>query len=112
MTETALPNATDVLHRAAEVIERDGWIQRCTMTDDGVCAYGGLIRATKELLGLPAHTKQRTWPAEAERVYNEAADRLRLHINYPFLSDWNDKPERTQGQVVAAMRQAAKDAGS
>lgn len=49
--------------------------------------------------------------AECDRTYADyepATEALLKHLNVPTIAVWNDKDERTQDEVVAALREAAK----
>lgn len=103
-----------VLDRAAALCER-GWTQgtaaryddgspaECYRDNDAVCwcAIGAISRASYETEG------------EARVLYN--ASELALIewsvsavSGYNSITAWNDAPERTQAEVVAALREAAR----
>lgn len=92
-TETVVSPA-DVLNRAADLIEEKGLAKRVFAAADGShCAWGAMLEAGYALGELSL----------------EAAETLMLAVvprgeSIPF---WNDRPERTQAQVVAKLREAA-----
>lgn len=96
----------DVLNRAADLIERDGWCQRRYRGQDGEhCVSDALIRAAG--MGEPGDTGQQ---ARVMTLYCEASDALRAKVRRKNLPRWNDAPGRTQAEVVAALRAAAERA--
>lgn len=103
MTETLLPSV--VLDRAADLIEPEGaWTQR----------YFARVEPGGNCIG-PRETAAKCWCAFGA-ILNivgsawEAEDRaipfLRA-ITREGIDHWNDAPERTQPEVVAALRKAA-----
>lgn len=103
MTDTPLCVA-DVLERAADLIEPEGkWTQQIyARTEDGrstdvqdpeaicFCMAGALARVAGDFNERFISAKQ---------VVGNILDR--------GMADWNDAPERTQPEVVAALRRAA-----
>lgn len=89
-----MSSAADVLERAAELLERDGWCQRQLHHCDGSrCVRGAIIDAALEVGegSLP--------PSEW----------LRRHLGAKrSLPEWNDDPGRTADEVIAKLREAAK----
>lgn len=99
---------SDVLEAAANLLEKPGaWTQGVFarnakgvvvgFRDDSAtcfCAAGAIYRSAKSnALGDPAINLLNTWAR-------------RRHFEH--LAKWNDAPERTQAEVVAALRQAAR----
>lgn len=82
-----------LLEEAAENIKEYGWVQQ-TMgsTKKGFCAVGAV-----------EHCPQR-YTRGAARAYIHLVDATKSSV----LSAWNDKPERTKRQVLAAFAKAAK----
>lgn len=77
---------------AATVLEEDGWTQRRVFDENGYCALGALYRANHcSIFGDD---------------FDRAAVALRAHTD-DVISAWNDAPERTKEEVVAALRKAA-----
>lgn len=100
-----LPEATPVvapvdgvglqLLKAAQIIRERGWCQRVGREADGrVCALGAIAEATRHTI--------------VEVIMcSPVAARLRKHISGRTISDWNDEPGRTAGDVIAALETAA-----
>lgn len=83
---------------AAEYIRIHGWCQGRPSDSMGRVCVMGALHATK-LFGM--HT------------YAEAANRLAWHLrfpNYGYVAGWNDNPDRTKEEVIAAMEAAARGA--
>lgn len=79
------------LVRAAQKVEA-GWCQGEMSTPDGrVCIYGAIEAVAGD-------------PFLAVRMIR----RVREVVGRDFLGVWNDEPERTQQDVVRALRQAAR----
>lgn len=93
--EGGVLGVADVLDRAADEIEARGWHQGDWIEDDTgcVCAEGALYFAGAS--------------AKLVAVSISPTGKLfRDHIGESIV-DWNDAPERTQAEVVAALRSAA-----
>lgn len=87
----AAADPRDVCARAADLVER-GWMQGDYWNAHGTrcCLVGALDEAAKD-----------------DRVFDEACRLVRTIIGSE-LDAWNDTPGRTQAEVVAALRQAAR----
>src|SRR5258708_2082962 len=80
-----------VLLNAAELLERDGWIQGCFGSRDGPkCLVGSMLYMTKEL----------------SPYFWEARTRLGERTNGNPVG-WNDTPGRTKEQVIALLYDCA-----
>lgn len=80
------------LLKAADYIEKHGWCQGKWRNDAGeVCAYGAI--SSVERCGL---------------VRSGAAWRLGRFLNVVSVAGWNDQPDRTKEEVIAALRAAAE----
>lgn len=92
MTTTA-----DVLRKAAEVIERDGWTRGVGTDESGAhCTIGALSVAAAE-----TYT---TWGLAFRAIYNG----LRAQgVASPGIVEFNDAPDRTAEEVTALLRFAA-----
>lgn len=88
----------DILNAAADVIETRGWCQSSYRVGRRVCAS----RAIMVVLKMPLNKIVIYDRAE------KAAAALCRHIRKRKLWEWNDAPKRTQQEVVAAFRAAAK----
>lgn len=99
------PRAT--LLRAADLIDKHGWVQGELETTKGcLCAEGAIIRATHE--GKHYMTPTRMDAIEA------ACSSLRTHLcvfGWVAIPVWNDEPGRTAAEVTAALRAAANVQG-
>jgi len=89
--------APEVLLKAADILERDGWCKHSLNDLQGRhCVAGAIIVAT---VGSPG----------GHRLRKEA--RQLLHRRLPFweptIESWNDLPWRTRNQVLAKLRAAA-----
>jgi hypothetical protein len=104
----------ELLLEAAELVSR-GWVQGV----DAIDANGGAVEPWDEsaaawsLLGaLVASLERRPAPGGLPAVGELAGACTALvpYVDHDVLSTWNDAPERTQGEVLAALRAAAADA--
>lgn len=84
----------DVLNGAAELIERDGWVQHHRFVDGRRCADSAIVCAA-----LSHHGTARV----KARLVTEA-------IIGMDLTEWNDAPGRSEAEVVATLRAAAERA--
>jgi len=114
-SESARPavSVADVLNAAADLIEPEGrWTQgtwaRSSVgdtdpIDDAICwcAYGAIYQVCG-----------RKWTPEANAGMRLLCGVLRLGATDPMgsIGLWNDKEGRTQAEVVAALREAARPA--
>ena len=78
---------SEILLRAAEVLERDGWTQGASTCGRKRCAMTAIGDADGRI---------------------EERERLRAVIGSNSIVDWNDAPGRTASEVIAAMREAAR----
>ncbi len=83
--------AAEVARKAADLLERDGWCQWNLCSDNGEhCLAGALM-----------DTDPDTW----YRVTRFVGER----VGTPYVTDWNDEPERTAHEVIALLRQVAAE---
>lgn len=110
---TAPATVPEVLARAADIIEERGWRQGWFVDPDTgcVCAVGAMHVA----VGLPPDASIYTSENSPEWQLADAAWEtfgrwLASKTGKPSESagGWNDHPSRTQAEVVAALRAAAK----
>jgi hypothetical protein len=87
----------EVLMNAASIVER-GWCQDRYNDGDRSCAKGAIYRAARE-----ARVDFLPVLKALAAVLPQGDPELLCPIAL-----WNDAPERTQAEVVAAMRQAAE----
>lgn len=108
-----MKGVTDVLNAAADLLEKPGaWTQGAASRDvfgnpdgdaeiwpDAVCwcVWGAILNVTGEtsIVGANQRTKS-------------AAEALERHIGTNDVTTWNDASGRTQAEVVAALREAAR----
>lgn len=93
-----------VLNRAADILEQEGWGQgklhnRATGCR---CALGALNDATNDCMKGPAAPR-------SYEVWSAAEDALSAEIGFDNIPTWNDALGRTATEVIAALRNAAKD---
>jgi hypothetical protein len=112
-------NVAEILNKAADLIEKPGaWIQDAFSRDEHgfaeqgngrwaahpvcFCALGAIAQAA----GMP--DPEWAWATDAAKALESFVTEHR----FCSVTDWNDAPERTQAEVVAALREAAKLAGA
>lgn len=102
-----MENATkvaEVLERAAEVIEERGWCQNDLYTADGrLCLMGAVDRVTRTEAGVFLNAME----AMDEYVIDNYAARRGIGLR-PCVT-WNDSADRTEHEVIDALRRCAKD---
>lgn len=128
----------DLLLKAAEIIERDGWYQgyyyempegngisgtadwykrdHAASRTAPVCALGALRRAAYGHSSyLEGGREPRGLKAAAEKLSKlmplTAVER-EAGLEHMPISSWNDKPERTAEDVILALKQAAHSEGN
>lgn len=102
------PNAPQILRAAADILERNGWIQCAYFTplpdrelkDCPVCAVGAINIALHTSPHVTYEPGMRTWD------YVTLVDEFLDEVNLP---DWNDEPGRTIDEVTAALRDCADE---
>jgi hypothetical protein len=105
------------LRAAAEVLRRDGWTQGAYHTLAGChCAEGALALTVGQHVydeGLPdapvTYLDVNWWAVNTESAWlrrDAAEDALRHHVG-PDIVEWNDTPDRTADEVIAALEAAA-----
>jgi hypothetical protein len=122
----ARKTTAQILADAADVIDRNGWIQNSMYDVDSkrvgkaparcaVCLMGAINIAAfglpSEML-VPYDVQESVRPAQLARVaaVEHLADLQAGAVGFPALSDWNDAPGRTRDQVTAFLRAAAAKA--
>lgn len=95
---------SETFDRAADYIDTHGWLQGSYCNEEGnVCAEGAI---RKVILG----DGDETWRIK----YTDAAKSLQIYlVKYQELDtnvpQFNDNPDRTQGEVTDFLRSAAKE---
>lgn len=101
--------AAELLEKAAEILETDGWCQYSYANSAGEhCALGAMIKAS----GC-----EHPWQLWGQRPFQEAVEAIAFHHpvsrRHPVfrddVADWNDQNDRTAAEVIDAFKQAAKD---
>jgi hypothetical protein len=94
------PTTSDVLHRAADLLEEWGWKQfdYGSKEEGAFCALGAMDEARVDLLG--PYWFKRPEAYAPERIFRPERG----------IPEWNDTPGRTKAEVVAALREAARRA--
>lgn len=99
MTATVLVDEVrQVLRDAAQLLEQHGWCQRQSRTGGGALDVAGAIAAAAG----------GAWRTE-RRAHHALEVWLIWHTNAASVAQWNDAPERTKAEVLAALRAAAQD---
>ena len=101
--------AWEVLERAADKIERDGWAQG---DKDGVIPRESVGHCASTAITETCYGKDDTWLVEASMfgVMTEAESALEVAIGGNDISsifEWNDEPGRTAEEVIAMLRACA-----
>lgn len=88
---------SQVLFKAAKIIERDGWNQGWYINDQGcVCAYGAIRKAIcNDATDYVGHVEA--------RIFCE-------FLQIETIAEWNDAPERTVEEVIDALVIASVEA--
>ena len=102
---------SEILAKAADLIEQRGWSQGWYCDDAGsLCATGAILAAAgiepeaRESANLWATFDDAKW-ADADRAWRVVDDVVNAHT-----PAWNDARGRTAAEVVAALRGAAEAA--
>jgi hypothetical protein len=102
--------AADRLDGAADWIETYGWIQRHFRIGNQVCALGAISASQDEQVRLSDLVRGAT------SINGIAVRALRDQIGIPgatiysrTITQWNDQPDRTEFEVINALRAAAKE---
>jgi hypothetical protein len=95
VTEKSEVTERDVLLRAADLLEEFGWRQESygSKEEGRMCAMGAIYEAAIDF--------------KMDVAY-EAETCLARHVGWSHVASWNDAPERTKAEVVAALRLAAQ----
>lgn len=93
----------EVLDRAADIIDRDGWTQYCFLFGRSVCAVGAMRLA----IGLPAIPQCEGVLPQDVAEFGQARAELRQATGYTDITKWNDAQGRTKDEVTATMRATA-----
>lgn len=107
MTQTAL----DVLCEAREILVEKGWTQGCCARDarGKNCDIGSKAAVCYCAVGAISHVSDYSEPT---RPFKQACIALRRVINIKqgmSIGSWNDAPERTKEEVIAAFDKAIEE---
>ena len=94
-TPAELDEPAKLLLKAADLIERQGWIQHECQNEGGYCVQGAIkaVSPVYDWFGTAAHAGYK---------------RLRAAVDQGGgVIGWNDQRERTQAEVVSKMRAVA-----
>jgi len=98
----------DVLDRAADRIERDGWWQGGYYQGSAEEIATTPLRIALRVTSRPCCAIAAVMAEAPSRHMSHLAERaLERFLGVPLVTVWNDAPERTQAEVVAAIRGAA-----
>lgn len=109
-------NVSEALNEAADLLERDGWIQGRAHKNGGHCVIGAIGIVTgyhlrqphKDTFNSHAYSLEEEHRADMDLVCREFAARIGKFggVNIPL---WNDDPLRTAEEVVKTVRAAAAE---
>jgi hypothetical protein len=81
----------EVLVAARNLIDREGWIQNAHYAPEGRCVRGALSDVTRGKTDLGYY--------HATRAFSDVVDEV-------LIGAWNDHPDRTKAEVLAAFDKA------
>lgn len=95
--------AAELIDRAADRIERDGWAQDPGRDGDSCCAFLAIVDECDD---------RHLGSGETEGVVAFLRQEIKEELGffstaYVSVVGWNDEPGRTKEEVLAAMRKAA-----
>jgi hypothetical protein len=98
-----------MLDTAADILERDGWVQGDYHRFEGHCAMGALFRA--ELTQEVSAAAAAAYLANRLKKKGQGIDcPCGAHDSDDIVINWNDLPGRTRQQVLDFLRESAKEA--
>lgn len=92
-------HARRLLGRAADRLEVDGWCQGSFSNEYGQVCAAGAIFASQDLLEEATHATARAFGLLTEYINGDVIE--------TSVVDWNDHPDQTFDDVVAALREVA-----
>lgn len=99
-------NTSEILNKAADIVEQRGHSKGVYSDSTGrVCAVGAINAA---ILGTTKIEHLPIWYSGLDTHAGRVLHSLVCADEYWSITDWNDAPERTKEEVVAALRQAAE----
>ena len=101
--ESTIPIEAEILERAADIMETEGWTRGNFAVFGNRCAVGAIGAAVRRMPGVGN--------AERERAEEVLAKRVRPEFGYNdpknTIISWNDSGERSKGEVVRKFREVA-----
>lgn len=94
-----------ILNDAADLLEREGWIQGALESREGRCAVGAIRAACGIDNNRDFDKQERKLIALSRRAIWAA----RRGLPFATITAWNDHPARTREEVITALRKAARD---
>jgi hypothetical protein len=104
----------EVLFKAADVLERDGWCQGACVNSQGQhCAVGAIMQVLAEADAIRVRPFSVLTIVENHLMLEDHASQIRPG-NAPSASVvcWNDQVGRTEGEVIETLRAAASRVAS
>jgi len=90
-------NVSEVLNKAADLIEEKGWVQEAFSNRYGYCAIGAIREC---IWGKDV-------PSNSPELWDGAIERLVKTVREAHIPSWNDAEGRTKEEVIAKLREAA-----
>lgn len=114
---------SEILLKAADLIEAEGWCQNSNVQPDGcMCAWGAIRKAVRQDMGVDSNNlialyyqliTEQSLVGDVMRVYLQTAGVARtgygidnLEASFQSITGWNDTKGRTKDEVIAALRAA------
>ena len=94
-----MERAAAILNRAAELIEKDGWIQGNWREHGARCAGQAIYDALPYRMDFSASDS--AWVAMRRQIGKQRGDTMFE------IAHWNDAPGRTKDEVIATLKRAA-----
>ncbi len=105
MADRSTVTAADILERAADLLDREGWTQGISMNRHGArCMSRALFDAGRG--HLLAKVEPDTTPAPSLEAFRACEQEISLDDRPGLLVSWNDAPGRTKEEVTTALRNA------
>jgi hypothetical protein len=101
-------NTSEILDKAADLIEERGWNQGWYVNDcGGMCVRGAMFAAVGVAIPVSKTAPWPTYEPQLGRDVYAATVVMDEHVRTP-VERWNDYPRRTAAEVVEALRAAAR----
>lgn len=99
---------SEVLERAAELINTYGWVRGMDHAGSASCAYGAIDWAARGVIN-PAGWSIPPSTSLTNAIREIAMTEMRSYLSYGIIP-WNDEIVRRKSQVVKGLKKAAKQA--